>query len=141
MSSSQRITKRFIVKKEKTLLPNNFIIQTTKRNIYVVECHLQVLDELPRGYTLYSNIPHSEPYVDGFTCFINEYFDNKCFKYKDIQLYELKIQIKDLNDEYINLNEIVMNSDNSVVNITPEQMDPEIHKFKYRLHLELILEH
>jgi hypothetical protein len=72
------ISKKFLVRTESKLLPNNFIIQRTKRNIYVAACHLQVLNDFPKGYTLYSNISRSsEDYIDGFISFCNEYFDTK----------------------------------------------------------------
>jgi hypothetical protein len=135
------ITKRFLVKSESKLLPNNFIIQRTKRNIYVVACHLQVLNDFPKGYTLYSNISRSsEDYIDGFVAFCNEYFDTKKLSYRDVQFYEIKVKIKDLDDEVINLNEIVDKTTNQTVDIPVDEFNPLLHKFKYKLCLELMLE-
>jgi hypothetical protein len=135
------MNKRFLVKSESKLLPNNFIIQRTKRNIYVVACHLQVLDDFLKGYTLYSNISRSgKDYIDGFVAFCNEYFDTKKFCYRDVQFYETKVKIKDLDDEVINLNEIVDKTTNQAVDIPVDELDPLLHKFKYKLCLELVLE-
>jgi hypothetical protein len=79
------INKRLLVKSGSRLLPNSSIIQRTKRNSYVVACHLQVLNDFPKGYTLYSNISRSsEDYIDGFVSFCNECFDTKKFGYRDV---------------------------------------------------------
>jgi hypothetical protein len=99
-----------------------------------------VLDDFPKGYTIHSNLGHSEPYVDGFICFCNDYFDVMKYRYRDVQLYELDVKMKDLNDEYINLNEIVDISTGDTVDILPEDFDPALHRFRYGLHLELMLE-
>jgi hypothetical protein len=70
------INKSLLVRSESKLLPKNFIIKRTKRNIYVVVCHLQVLNDFLKGYTLYSNISRStEDYIDGFVSFCNDYID------------------------------------------------------------------
>jgi hypothetical protein len=66
--------------------------------------------------------------------------DVKKYRYRDVQLYELDVKIKDLNDEYMNLDEIVYISTGDTVDILPEDFDPTLHRFKYGLHLELMWE-
>ncbi|GHU21758.1 hypothetical protein FACS189472_14560 [Alphaproteobacteria bacterium] len=150
MNSVSGELKKFIIKKDNTLLPNNFTISKGKRYIWIIACHLNPENNI-KGYTLHTNINHSDYYTadDSFTCYINEFFLPKRFKYSDYQLYNIRVRVKDVDGKEVNLNEIINIADGldgaPAVDenddlITPETMDPTIHKYKYKLRVEIGLE-
>jgi hypothetical protein len=133
-------SKRFIVQSSKEDLPHWFLNQhISTRYISVVSCHLSINGVLEKGYILESNIAHSEPYIDGFICYINEFFTSKRYLYSDSQLRTINVFLKNKDDNAIDLEEIV-DTNGDTVDIPIEAFDPSIHKFKYHLRLELMLE-
>jgi hypothetical protein len=135
------VIKNFIVKRSHTLLPNTFIISRGKRYIHVVSVHLNPENPV-LGYTLHSNINHDyfDDIDDSYTCFINEFFLPKRFSFKDCQQYYIDFRIKDVYGDTINLDEIVDKNNGDIVDIPVEQFDPTIHRFKYKVRIELQLE-
>ena len=133
-------TKNFIVKRTHTLLPNNFIINRGKKYISVISCHLNP-ENAVLGYTLHSNINHDyyDDIDDSYTCFVNEFFLPKRFSFNDVQQYYIDFKIKDVYGDEINLDKIV-DYDGNDVDIPVDQFDPTIHRWKYKVRIELKLE-
>jgi hypothetical protein len=94
------------------------------------------------GHTLHSNINHDyfDDIDDSYTCFVNEFFSPKRFSFKDSQQDYIDFKIKDVYGDTINLDEIVDKNNGDIVDIPVEQFDPAIHRWRYRLRIELQLE-
>jgi hypothetical protein len=139
--SSTSVIKNFIVKRSHTLLPNNFIISRGKRYIHVISVHLNSENPI-FGYTLHSNLNHDyfDDSDDSYTCFVNEFLLPKRFSFKDSQQYYIDFRIKNVYGDTINLDEIVDKNNGDVVDIPIEQFDPTIHRFRYKVRIELQLE-
>jgi hypothetical protein len=139
------IIKNFIVKKNHTLLPNNFIINTGKKFIHVISAYLHIFNSIfssINGYTLHSNINHDyyENTDDNYTCYVSELFLPKIFSFKDFQQYYIDFTIKDPNSATVNLDEIIDKNSGLTIDIPVEQFDPLLHRWRYQVRIELKLE-
>jgi hypothetical protein len=130
--------KRFLVQFKSRDLPHWFLNNINPKAIDVVSCHLSSNGMLERGYVLESNISHSEPYIDGFVCYINEHFEPKRYEFQDLQMRSIEAKIKNEDDQYIDIDEIVDINTGVTVDIPIEDFDPLLHRFRYKLRLELV---